>query len=72
MKCAGERQVAPVGEWCDDEAGAVAKVLVAVEELGVDGSYVEVVVEPVVPGIFMGEKLIMTLILNSNFMCISL
>ena len=47
MQGACGHEVASVAERCDDETGAVAQVL-AVEELGVDGADVKVVVEPVV------------------------
>ncbi len=46
MQGACGHEVASVAERCDDETGAVAQVL-AVEELGVDGADVKVVVEPV-------------------------
>lgn len=49
MKGASQGQIASVSQRCDDQAACVSKVLVAVRELGIDGSLVEIVIfQPVI------------------------
>ena len=69
MECSSKSEVAAVGEGSDDKTTSVAKVLVAIDKLGIDSSDEQLIL-PIVPTAQVQLETIKNFCPLTNFPCI--